>query len=47
MQRGNQVLKGKEEAFRAFRDVLAEEIGAWMPECRGEVGRVMEVYGGK
>ena len=40
-QKGNQYLKGKSEAFAAFRDVLAEEIVRAMPEMKAEVGRVM------
>ncbi|PYH82213.1 putative mediator of RNA polymerase II transcription subunit 10 [Aspergillus uvarum CBS 121591] len=47
VQRGNQDLKGKTEAFRGFRDVLAREIRGAMPECRGEVRRVMERTGGE
>ncbi|PYH43205.1 mediator complex subunit NUT2 [Aspergillus saccharolyticus JOP 1030-1] len=47
VQRGNQDLKGKKEAFRSFRDVLAREIRGAMPECRGEVKRVMEMTGGE
>lgn len=46
MQRGNQDLKGKAEAFAGFRDVLAREMENAMPECRGEVGRVLEGTGG-
>jgi mediator of RNA polymerase II transcription subunit 10 len=42
VQRGNQDLKGKREAFAAFRDVLAREVRGAMPECRGEVDRVLE-----
>lgn len=41
VQRGNQDLKGKREAFASFRDVLAREMKSAMPECRGEVERVM------
>ncbi|RAH73530.1 mediator complex subunit NUT2 [Aspergillus aculeatinus CBS 121060] len=47
VQRGNQDLKGKKEAFRGFRDVLAREIRGAMPECRGEVRRVLEMTGGE
>lgn len=47
MQRGNQDLKGKREAFADFRDVLAREMRSAMPECRGEVDRVMAMTGGK
>ncbi|RLL94824.1 RNA polymerase II mediator complex subunit [Aspergillus turcosus] len=41
VQRGNQDLKGKKEAFASFRDVLAREMRSAMPECRGEVERVL------
>ncbi|EAW08141.1 mediator complex subunit NUT2 [Aspergillus clavatus NRRL 1] len=47
VQRGNQDLKGKKEAFASFRDVLAREMRSAMPECRGEVERVLEGTGGK
>ncbi|KAL5357964.1 mediator of RNA polymerase II transcription subunit 10 [Aspergillus floccosus] len=46
VQRGNQDLKGKKEAFAGFRDVLAREMRSAMPECRGEVDRVVEATGG-
>ncbi|PLB46828.1 mediator of RNA polymerase II transcription subunit 10 [Aspergillus steynii IBT 23096] len=42
VQRGNQDLKGKQEAFASFRDVLAREMRSAMPECRGEVDRVVQ-----
>ncbi|PCG96677.1 Mediator complex, subunit Med10 [Penicillium occitanis (nom. inval.)] len=41
VQRGNQDLKGKKEAFASFRDVLATEMRSAMPECRREVDRVV------
>lgn len=47
MQRGNQDLKGKREAFADFRDVLAREMRSAMPECRGEVDRVVTMTGGR
>lgn len=46
VQRGNQDLKGKQEAFAEFRDVLAREMRSAMPECRGEVDRVVASTGG-
>lgn len=46
MQRGNQDLRGKREAFASFRDVLAREMRSAMPECRGEVDRVVAATGG-
>ncbi|OOO05622.1 Mediator complex, subunit Med10 [Aspergillus oryzae] len=45
VQRGNQDLKGKREAFAEFRDVLAREVRSAIPGCRGEVERVMESLG--
>ncbi|KAF3393902.1 Mediator of RNA polymerase II transcription subunit 10 [Penicillium rolfsii] len=47
VQRGNQDLKGKREAFADFRDVLAREMRSAMPECRGEVDRVMTMLGAR
>lgn len=41
VQRGNQDLKGKKEAFASFQDVLATEMRSAMPECRREIDRVM------
>ncbi|KAJ5678989.1 Mediator of RNA polymerase II transcription subunit 10 [Penicillium macrosclerotiorum] len=46
VQRGNQDLKGKREAFAGFRDVLAREMRSAMPECRAEVDRVVAATGG-
>lgn len=43
MQRGNQDLKGKREAFAGFRDVLAREMRSAMPECRTQVDRAVAV----
>ncbi|KAL4871746.1 hypothetical protein BDV12DRAFT_163763 [Aspergillus spectabilis] len=47
VQRGNQDLRGKKEAFASFRDVLAREMRGAMPEVRGEVERVMRATGGE
>ncbi|KAL4919315.1 mediator complex, subunit Med10 [Aspergillus aurantiobrunneus] len=47
VQRGNQDLKGKKEAFASFRDVLAREMRSAMPEVRGEVERVIQATGGE
>lgn len=41
MQRSNQFLKGKSEAFAGFRDVLAEEIIKGIPECKDDVERIL------
>ncbi|KAK9419482.1 putative Mediator of RNA polymerase II transcription subunit 10 [Seiridium unicorne] len=42
VRRGNQLMKGKQEAFRSFRDVLAEEMGKAMPELREDTRSVVE-----
>ncbi|KAL5336521.1 mediator complex, subunit Med10 [Aspergillus crustosus] len=47
VQRGNQDLRGKKEAFASFRDVLAREMRSAMPEVRGEVERVLKATGGE
>ena len=41
MQRSNQYLKGKSEAFAGFRDMLAEEMIKAIPECKGDVERIL------
>jgi mediator of RNA polymerase II transcription subunit 10 len=46
VRRGNQLMRGKERAFAAFRDVLADQINAAMPELRDDVARVLEATGG-
>lgn len=45
VRRGNQLMKGKMNAFAQFRDVLADHVERGMPELREDVGRVLE--GGK
>ena len=42
VQKGNQYLKGKSEAFAGFRNVLAEEIVKSMPEMKDDVKKVLE-----
>lgn len=39
-------MKGKQDAFASFRDVLATEMGKAMPELREDVGRVLDHTGG-
>lgn len=46
VQKGNQDLKGKAEAFSSFRDTLAREMASAMPECKKEVIRVVKATGG-
>ena len=41
VQRGNQELKAKSEAFASFRDILGEELAAAMPELRDDVSRIL------
>lgn len=41
-RRGNQIMKGKKEAFGGFRDILAREIGQGCPELREDVNRVLK-----
>jgi mediator of RNA polymerase II transcription subunit 10 len=45
-RKGNQLMKGKQEAFASFRDVLAGEMGKALPELREDVGRVLDETGG-
>lgn len=46
-RRGNQLMKGKMDAFASFRDVLAGEMVNALPELREDVGLVLESTGGK
>lgn len=46
-RRGNQLMKGKQDAFAGFRDVLAGEMGRVLPELREGVGRVLDATGGR
>ncbi|TLS30679.1 hypothetical protein PpBr36_03693 [Pyricularia pennisetigena] len=41
LRRGNQLMRGKTHAFESFRDILAEEMRAAMPEVRDDVDRVV------
>lgn len=45
VQRGNAVLNGKQEAFKGFSEIFAEELASAMPETRREVQRVMQNAG--
>jgi len=45
VQRGNAVLNGKQEAFKGFSEIFAEELASAMPETKGEVQRVMQNAG--
>ncbi|KAI9902519.1 hypothetical protein N3K66_001871 [Trichothecium roseum] len=46
VRRRNQVLRGKSDAFGQFRDVLAADVLAAMPELRDDVRVVVEGTGG-
>ena len=41
VQRGNAVLNGKQDAFKRFSEIFAEELLSVMPETEKEVNRVM------
>ncbi|RYP73170.1 hypothetical protein DL771_003806 [Monosporascus sp. 5C6A] len=41
VRRGNQLMRGKQAAFASFRDVLAAEMAAAMPELRDDAARVV------
>ncbi|GAB1320080.1 RNA polymerase II mediator complex subunit [Madurella fahalii] len=46
VRRLNQLMRGKMHAFGDFRDVLAREMGAAMPEVAEDARRVVEATGG-
>ena len=46
-RRGNQLMKGKMDAFASFRDVLAGEMVSALPELREDIASVVESTGGK
>ncbi|KAM0363386.1 hypothetical protein HYE67_007613 [Fusarium culmorum] len=46
VRRGNQLMRGKLNAFGTFRDVLAENMTTAMPELRDDVAQVVEATGG-
>lgn len=45
-RRGNQLMKGKQEAFASFRDILAREMASALPEVRSDVEQVVRQTGG-
>jgi hypothetical protein len=45
VQRGNAVLNGKQEAFKNFGEIFAQELASAMPETKREVQRVMQNAG--
>ncbi|ORY69753.1 mediator complex, subunit Med10 [Pseudomassariella vexata] len=46
VRRNNQMMKGKQDAFASFRDVLAGEMDKAMPELREDTARVLAATGG-
>ncbi|KAI9672799.1 MAG: RNA polymerase II mediator complex subunit [Alyxoria varia] len=46
VQKNNQLLKGKSDAFAGFRDVLAQEIAGGVPELSDAVGGIVSKTGG-
>ncbi len=46
VRRMNQLSRGKVQAFESFRDVLAHEMEAALPELREDVRRVVQATGG-
>jgi hypothetical protein len=46
VRRGNQLMRGKTRAFADFRDILAADMAAAMPELRRDVRTVCEATGG-
>ncbi|KAI1374980.1 mediator complex, subunit Med10 [Hypoxylon crocopeplum] len=46
VRRGNQLMRGKQQAFASFRDVLAGEMDKAMPELRPDTRAVLEATGG-
>lgn len=45
VQRSNQFLKGKSEAFAGFRDCLADEIIKHLPEAEAKVKNILDGKG--
>ncbi|KAI1630748.1 mediator complex, subunit Med10 [Biscogniauxia mediterranea] len=46
VRRGNQLMRGKQNAFASFRDVLAGEMEKAMPELRDDIARTVRATGG-
>jgi len=47
VQRLNQQLKGRTQAYVEFRDVLAREMMGALPDCRRDIRRAVQSTGGK
>jgi mediator of RNA polymerase II transcription subunit 10 len=47
VRRGNQLMRGKMNAFGSFRDALAADMASALPELRDDVKKVCEATGGR
>lgn len=47
VQRTNQMLKGREEAYRFLQEQIAWQLSNAVPELRNDVVKVVEATGGK
>lgn len=47
IQRLNQQLKGRSQAYADFRDALAREMMGALPDCRDDVNKIVGSTGGK
>ncbi|KAG9626386.1 mediator of RNA polymerase II transcription subunit 10, partial [Aureobasidium melanogenum] len=47
VQKLNQQLKGRSQAFADFRDILAREMAGALPDCKQDITIVVESTGGK
>jgi mediator of RNA polymerase II transcription subunit 10 len=45
VQKLNQQLKGRSQAFADFRDILAREIMSALPDCKQDIDMVLESTG--
>lgn len=45
-RRSNQLLKGRQEAFASFRDILATQMMAAMPGLRNDIKHILNMTGG-
>ena len=47
VQRTNQMLKGREEAYRFLQEQIAWQLSSAVPELQADVVRVVEASGGR
>lgn len=45
VRRGNQLMRGKMQAFASFQHVLAQNMATAMPELRDDVAQILEATG--